>query len=35
MAVGERSIWRVMLCAKAENIEQADAVSAAPSGASK
>ncbi|PNF50585.1 hypothetical protein C1170_10400 [Stutzerimonas frequens] len=29
MAAGERSIWRVMLCAEAENIEQADAISAA------
>ncbi|MBU2391539.1 MAG: hypothetical protein KKC57_26665, partial [Alphaproteobacteria bacterium] len=35
MAAGERSIWRAMLCAEAENIEQADAVSAASSGASK
>jgi hypothetical protein len=35
MAVGERSIWRRMLCAEAENIEHADAVSAALSDASK
>jgi len=28
MATGERSIWRRMLCAEAENIEHADAVSA-------
>jgi len=34
MAAGERSIWRVLLYAEAENIEQADAVSAAAVNAS-
>jgi len=35
MAVGERSIEPSRLCAEAEIIEHSDAVSAAPSGASK